>query len=71
MRSTIYRYVGLEGLAVVGLFLALWFWIGLVLDYGVFKLFLFDWVQETPWAARCTVLVLVVAGLLALAGDER
>jgi hypothetical protein len=66
VRSTIYRYLGLEGLAVAGLFVALWFWIGLVLDYGIFKAFLFDWVQETPWAARLTMLVLVLSGLLAL-----
>ena len=66
VRSTIYRYLGLEGLAVVGLFLVLWFWIGLVFDYGIFKLFLFDWVQETPWAARLTVLLLVLSGLTAL-----
>ena len=66
VRSTIYRYLGLEGLAVAGLFLALWFWIGLVFDYGIFKLFLFDWVQETPWAARLTLLLLVLSGLTAL-----
>jgi hypothetical protein len=66
VRSTIYRYLGLEGLAVAGLFLTMWFWIGLVLDYGIFKAFLFDWVQETPWAARLTLLLLVLSGLVAL-----
>src|SRR6516225_4566710 len=65
LRRFIRLYVGLEGAAVVGLFLALWFWIGLVLDYGVFRLFHFDWVQETAWGFRCGVLVVLLSGLLA------
>jgi hypothetical protein len=65
LRGTIRRYVGLEGLGVVGLYLGLWFWIGLLLDYGVFRAFSFDWVQSTPRSFRATVLIVVVAGLLA------
>ena len=38
LRTHIRTYVSLEGAAVVGLFLNLWFWIGLALDYGIFKL---------------------------------
>ncbi|HEY8504025.1 MAG TPA: hypothetical protein VIL46_05545, partial [Gemmataceae bacterium] len=66
LRSIIRRYVLLEGLALVGLFLVLWFWVGLALDYGVFRATGLDWVQEVPWAARAAVLGLVVAALLTL-----
>ena len=65
LRRFIRAYVSLEGVAVVGLYLTLWFWIGMVLDYGVFRLFHFDWVQETAWSARCSVLVILLSGLLA------
>ncbi len=64
LRRFIRAYISLEGAAVLALYLTLWFWIGLVLDYGVFRLFHFDWVQETAWGARCGVLVLLLAGLL-------
>jgi hypothetical protein len=67
LRRFIRTYVSLEGAAVVGLYLTLWFWIGLILDYGVFRLFHFDWVQETTWGVRCGVLVVLLAGLLAAA----
>src|SRR4051812_22226351 len=46
VRGHIRRYVLLEGLAVAVLYLALCFWAGLALDYGLFRLFAFDWVQE-------------------------
>ncbi len=45
---------------MVGLYLALWFWIGLLLDYGFFRLFHIDWVQELPWSVRCGVLVVLL-----------
>src|SRR5579884_3844700 len=64
LRRFIRAYVSLEGAAVVGLYLTLWFWIGMVLDYGVFRLFHFDWVQETAWSARCSVLIVLLSGLL-------
>jgi hypothetical protein len=65
LRRFIRAYVSLEGAAVMALYLTLWFWIGLVLDYGVFRLFHFDWVQETTWGARCGVFVVLLSGLLA------
>lgn len=65
LRGTIRRYVSLEGACVLGLYLALWFWIGLLLDYGLFRAFTFDWVQSTPWGFRAGVLTVLVAGLLA------
>ncbi len=65
LRRFIRLYVSLEGAAVVGLFLALWFWIGLIFDYGFFRLFHIDWVQELPWGVRCGVLVVLLSGLTA------
>jgi hypothetical protein len=65
LRGTIRRYVSLEGAAILGLYLALWFWIGLFLDYGLFRAFTFDWVQSTPWSFRAVVLSFIVVGLLA------
>lgn len=66
LRKYIHSYVSLEGAAVVALFLALWFWIGLVLDYGAFKALLFDWVQATPWGFRLGVFLALLGALLGL-----
>jgi hypothetical protein len=46
LRGHIRRYVFLEGLAVAVLYLAVCFWVGLALDYGLFSLFAIDWIQE-------------------------
>src|ERR1051325_4527146 len=48
LRKYIRLYVVLEGLLVAFVYLALWFWIGLALDYGLFLIpgLSFDWVQE-------------------------
>jgi hypothetical protein len=59
LRGYIRTYVSLEGLAALLLFLSLWFWIGLVLDYGFFKLFTIDWVQELPWGLRAVILAVL------------
>jgi hypothetical protein len=73
LRGYIRTYVSLEGAAVVGVYLALWFWVGMFLDYGVFKLSsLFDpahlrpidWVQILPWWLRAGILGALVAGLV-------
>jgi hypothetical protein len=66
VRKYIHTYVSLEGAALVGLFLALWFWIGMILDYGVFKAFTTDWVQILPWGFRLGVLVVIVSAILAI-----
>src|SRR5262245_12825134 len=50
LRGYIRTYVILEGAAIAIIFLALWFWIGLALDYGSFKLWTFDWIQELQLA---------------------
>src|SRR5947209_14842501 len=46
VRGHIRRYVLLEGLAVAVMYLAICFWAGLALDYGLFKLFAVDWIGE-------------------------
>jgi hypothetical protein len=66
LRGTIRRYVALEGLAVVGIYLALWFWLGLLFDFGLFKAFGVDWVQELPRGFRVTLLVVLAIGLVAV-----
>jgi hypothetical protein len=66
LRSSIRTYVSAEGLATLGLYLVLWFWIGLLVDYGFFKAFGVDWVQALPWQVRAIILAGLVAGLLAL-----
>ncbi len=76
VRGLIRRYVALEGAGVAILYLCLWFWIGLILDYGAFLCFGFDWIQElqgssevkgnTDWWIRVVLLVGLTGGLLAL-----
>ncbi|GIW80362.1 MAG: hypothetical protein KatS3mg105_2169 [Gemmatales bacterium] len=70
LRSYIRLYVCAEGLAVTLIYLAAWFWIGLILDYGIFKIFGVDWVQILPYGFRAFVLALLIAGLLAVVGTK-
>jgi hypothetical protein len=65
VRKYIRAYVSLEGAALCLTYLALWFWIGVLLDYGFFKLFTVDWVQDLPWGVRAGLLIILSAGLLA------
>jgi hypothetical protein len=68
LRSYIRAYVWLEGAAVFVVFLALWFWIGLLLDYGTFLLVRWDWVKILPWWVRLVLLIVLsgtAAGLVA------
>jgi hypothetical protein len=64
LRSYIRTYVTAEGLAILGLYVALWFWIGLILDFGFFKVFGVDWVQVAPWELRAVLLAGLVLGLI-------
>src|SRR4051812_11494777 len=67
LRGTVYRYVLIDGLLTAGLFVILWFWLGLLLDFGVFKLATFDWVLDAPKTLRVVALVtlpLLLLGLL-------
>src|SRR6476661_11001722 len=66
LRGIIRRYVSIEGALAVLLFLAAWFWLAMLIDYGVFKLFAFDWALEAPKALRLIALVLAISALIAL-----
>jgi hypothetical protein len=46
LNSALRTYVIIEGVLIAGLFLAAYFWIGLLLDYGVFKLTGAEWVRS-------------------------
>src|SRR5580765_5077445 len=65
LRGTIRRYVTIEGVLSIAIFAALWFWIGLALDYGSFKLAAYDWVQELPRWFRGLILA-TLSGALTL-----
>src|SRR4051812_33927479 len=64
LRGTIRRYVVIEGVLSACLFLALWFTLGLIFDFGLFKVSGWDWALDGAKAIR--VLALVTAlGLFA------
>ena len=66
LRGVIRRYVVLETLLAVGLFLAVWFWAAMLIDYGAFKLFTFDWALDAPKALRAVALILAASLLAAV-----
>jgi hypothetical protein len=66
LRGTIRFYVSVEGAAALVVYVALCFWIGLALDYGIFKLTGLDWIQILGRPFRGGVLVCLILGLLAL-----
>jgi hypothetical protein len=61
LRGIIRRYVVIEGLLSAVLFLALWFTLGLVLDYGVFKVSGWDWVRDGAWWVRLVALIIALS----------
>jgi hypothetical protein len=63
LRGYIRRYVITEALTVLLISLAVCFWVGLFLDYGSFRLFGIDWVQDLPRWFRA---LLLGTGLLAV-----
>lgn len=52
LRGTIRRYVLVEGLLLAAIFVAVWFILGLLLDFGLFKAATWDWVLEAPVQLR-------------------
>ena len=60
LRKYINSYVSLEAAALIGLLVALAFWVGLTLDYGLFATARLDWVQVLPWWLRASVLSIFV-----------
>jgi hypothetical protein len=63
VRGVIRRYIVIEGVLSVALFFLAWFTLALALDYGVFKAFTWDWVQDGAWGLRAGALV-VALGVL-------
>ena len=49
MRGYIRSYVLLEGLADTILYVFALFWLGMLVDWGAFLAFSFDWVQELDY----------------------
>src|SRR5438309_333028 len=64
LRGTIRRYVVIEGLLSAAIFLAAWFALGLLFDFGLFKVATWDWVLDAPAWLRTAALI-VAAALLA------
>ena len=48
LRGTSRKYVVIEGLLSAAIFLAAWFALGLVFDFGLFKIATWDWVLDAP-----------------------
>jgi hypothetical protein len=63
LRGIIRRYVLIEGVLSVLLFLVAWFTLALALDFGVFKAFGWDWVRDGAYGIRVAALAAAV-GLL-------
>jgi hypothetical protein len=76
LRNYIRFYVAVEAVTVFLLFVALWFWVGLALDYGIFQgsrqeMFFrifksapIDWVEFVPIAWRLVGFLLLLGGLI-------
>ena len=60
LRGTIRKYVVIEGLLSAAIFVAAWFALGLVFDFGLFKIATWDWVLDAPAWLRTVALVVVV-----------
>jgi hypothetical protein len=60
LRGVIRRYVVIEGALSAVLFVSVWFTLGLILDYGLFKVSGWDWVRD---GARWVRLVALLAAL--------
>ena len=63
LQGLIRRFVVLDVILFIGLFITLWFWIGIAFDYGMFKVAKADIAQQYTPAIRWVLLV-VVGGLL-------
>jgi hypothetical protein len=67
LRGTIRKYVVIEGILSILIFLIAWFTLALALDYGLFKAFSWDWVQDSAGWLRIVALgvaLALLAGIL-------
>ncbi|HEY1861708.1 MAG TPA: hypothetical protein VGG61_15210 [Gemmataceae bacterium] len=67
LRGVIRTYVGIEGATTLFLYLSVWFWVALIVDYGLFKAVTLDWVQVDKYRwLRGIALVGALVGLAAV-----
>ena len=60
LRGTIRKYVVIEGLLSAAIFVSVWFALGLLFDFGLFKIITWDWVLDAPAWLRLVALILTV-----------
>src|SRR5262245_26050171 len=61
LRGIIRRYVVIEGILSALIFLGLWYATALLLDFGIFKAFTWDWVHDSPRWLRGIALAVALA----------
>lgn len=66
LKSAILVFVACDLVLFVGLFLTLWFWVGVGIDYGLFKAFGLDIAQQLTPALRIGVTLILAVTLIAL-----
>ncbi|WP_149108949.1 mitotic spindle assembly checkpoint protein MAD1 [Limnoglobus roseus] len=66
IRGTIRQYMLADAAVTLAIVVVLWFWIGLALDFGLFKVAGFDWVVDAPRGFRLLAQVALVFGPLAV-----
>src|SRR5262245_57862350 len=66
LRGTIRFYALAEAISVLVVCLAVWFWLGLLLDYGTFRLSGLDWVEHVTLWLRAVGLGAVLLGIVGL-----
>jgi hypothetical protein len=66
LRGIIRRYVVIEGILSVLLFLVAWFTVVLAVDFGLFKAFTWDWVQDSAMWLRGLGLAVALLLLVAI-----
>lgn len=64
VRGTIRQYMLADAAVTLAVVVALWFWLGLALDFGLFKLAGFDWALDAPRGFRFLAQLALVFGLL-------
>src|SRR4051812_41699570 len=60
LSGIIRRYIIVEGVLAIVLFLLAWFTLALVIDFVLFKSLAWDWVQDADWWLRLVALVAAV-----------
>lgn len=66
LRGAIKRYIVLEAAAVLINAIAIWFWLGLICDYGLFKATGLDWAQLVSKYLRLLLQLFIGAGVIGL-----